>query len=419
MLSSVRRRLILLVLITAIPLILATLLVIARFADAHSKAQELTLVSSTRALAAAVDAELKKYVTLGNVLGTSLTLQTKDYVNFYDQAKAATAHLPGTWVVVADVAGQQLLNTLRPFGEPLPMVAPPDLHRRALETRMHQVGDVGIGPVAKRSALGILVPVFRDDEPQFDIVIGLDPHVFTRILDEQKFPAGWLAGIADRKGNFVARSIDNDLYLVKPVSEGWRKASQNGDEGVFDSISKEGIPLHSAYRNIANEWSVSVGASRAVLRQSFHDSILLVAFSSVGLIGLALGLAWIAARPVIASMQSLESASLSLLQNKPVVVSRTGLREVDNAVVGFESASYGIIEREERQQLLMKELNHRVKNLFAVIRGIVSLSVRSAHTPQELATAIRGRLDALACAHDMVLPNVDRSKILPRSTPSD
>ena len=49
------------VLIVAIPLIAATFFVIERLADAQLKAQEQTLISSTRAIAAAVDAELKKY----------------------------------------------------------------------------------------------------------------------------------------------------------------------------------------------------------------------------------------------------------------------------------------------------------------------------------------------------------------------
>lgn len=52
----------------------------------------------------------------------------------------------------------------------------------------------------------------------------------------------------------------------------------------------------------------------------------------------------------------------------------------------------------------MRKLNHRVKNLFAVTSGMIALSARSASTPKELATNIRGRLDALAMAHELILP---------------
>jgi PAS domain S-box-containing protein len=65
---------------------------------------------------------------------------------------------------------------------------------------------------------------------------------------------------------------------------------------------------------------------------------------------------------------------------------------------------------EERQDLLVRELNHRVKNLFAVMGGIVSLSAKFAATPQDLTKVIRGRLDALARAHELVLPKFLRSR---------
>ena len=59
---------------------------------------------------------------------------------------------------------------------------------------------------------------------------------------------------------------------------------------------------------------------------------------------------------------------------------------------------------EQQKDLLLKELDHRVKNLFAVVGGMVTLSARSAATARELAEAVQGRLAALASAHNLVLP---------------
>jgi two-component sensor histidine kinase len=55
------------------------------------------------------------------------------------------------------------------------------------------------------------------------------------------------------------------------------------------------------------------------------------------------------------------------------------------------------------QKLLLREMNHRVKNLFAVASGVVALSARSAETAKELAHSIQERLAALARAHDLTL----------------
>ena len=66
---------------------------------------------------------------------------------------------------------------------------------------------------------------------------------------------------------------------------------------------------------------------------------------------------------------------------------------------------------QEQQALLLKELDHRVKNLFAIVGGVVTLSARTATSPAELAATIQGRLSALASAHQLVRPN--------QSAPSD
>lgn len=59
---------------------------------------------------------------------------------------------------------------------------------------------------------------------------------------------------------------------------------------------------------------------------------------------------------------------------------------------------------EEAQQLLTRELNHRVKNLFAIANGMVSMTARTAKDPKEMATALRGRLSALSRAHELAQP---------------
>jgi len=60
---------------------------------------------------------------------------------------------------------------------------------------------------------------------------------------------------------------------------------------------------------------------------------------------------------------------------------------------------------EEQQDLLLREMDHRVKNLFAIVGGVVSLSARTAATPKEMAATIQGRIGALAGAHRLIRPH--------------
>lgn len=59
---------------------------------------------------------------------------------------------------------------------------------------------------------------------------------------------------------------------------------------------------------------------------------------------------------------------------------------------------------EKARELLSRELSHRIKNLFTVISGIVALSARGDNALAAFARTVRGRIQALAQAHDLVRP---------------
>jgi PAS domain S-box-containing protein len=83
------------------------------------------------------------------------------------------------------------------------------------------------------------------------------------------------------------------------------------------------------------------------------------------------------------------------------------VRNPEGTIVGASKIARDITERrraEEHQRLLLREMDHRVKNLFALASGVVALSARSATTPEELSSAVRHRLAALARAHALTLP---------------
>jgi PAS domain S-box-containing protein len=94
----------------------------------------------------------------------------------------------------------------------------------------------------------------------------------------------------------------------------------------------------------------------------------------------------------------------------PIDISLTvsPIRGLDGSIVGASKIARDITERRrahEQQQLLLREMNHRVKNVFALAGSIVTLSARSATTPRELARSVGNRLAALARAHGLTLVN--------------
>ncbi len=57
---------------------------------------------------------------------------------------------------------------------------------------------------------------------------------------------------------------------------------------------------------------------------------------------------------------------------------------------------------EEHQQLLVNELNHRVKNTLAIVQSLAQQSFKEIAVPRERMAAFEGRLSALSAAHDLL-----------------
>jgi PAS domain S-box-containing protein len=65
---------------------------------------------------------------------------------------------------------------------------------------------------------------------------------------------------------------------------------------------------------------------------------------------------------------------------------------------------HDIYEASESRELLAKELSHRIKNIFAVIAGLVSLSARQHPEAKELADDLTATIRSLGRAHEFVRP---------------
>lgn len=64
----------------------------------------------------------------------------------------------------------------------------------------------------------------------------------------------------------------------------------------------------------------------------------------------------------------------------------------------------------EQNEILSRELSHRIKNIFAVIAGLVSLSSRQQPGSKDFAERLRGRIAALGRAHEFVRPHSEDSR---------
>ena len=107
-----------------------------------------------------------------------------------------------------------------------------------------------------------------------------------------------------------------------------------------------------------------------------------------------------------------------------IVSGREGHFDSDDARIATELASFvgmalKMLRTEQRlaaalaeQEMLTKEMTHRVKNLFAVSESMVRMTMRSEASKEEMGKSLIGRFHALASAHAMI-----RRSFSPDGTP--
>ncbi len=88
-----------------------------------------------------------------------------------------------------------------------------------------------------------------------------------------------------------------------------------------------------------------------------------------------------------------------------ISVRSSPVRTVDGQLLYLVRVVQDISERkaaEQRQKLLVDELNHRVKNTLATVQSLASQTARGAITPEAFREGFEGRLIALSKAHDQL-----------------
>jgi two-component sensor histidine kinase len=400
---TLRQHLFVLVLAASVPLItLAAFVSVDRF-YAERQANRTSLMVNARALAASVDSELDKYLAIIHTLSKSPALLNGDLRQFWQEAKDASAFAPGTWIIVGDRNHQQLANTLRPYSEQLPLRAARPWIDLAFATKQPQVSDVFRGAAADRPVVSIEVPILRDGAPLYSLAISLGLDRFHDLLVAQKYPPGWLVGILDRSGRFVARIPEHEKRAGTLASEGWREAIMDAREGWGEHMSLERERVLTAYSTGRHAWIAGISVPESLLYASAWRSMRLVSIIGSTLLALSLGLAWFASSRIAKPADLFEAAADEMSRGKAPAIEKTGVKEFDGVVKRFEAAAAEIRQRAEHQQLLLNELRHRVKNILAVVQ---SLAVRTLSDPRSISDArniLVQRIHALGRVHEHLM----------------
>jgi two-component system, sensor histidine kinase and response regulator len=367
----------------------ATLLIVGAYERERADIERDT-VATARALMQAVDGELKGAQSALAVLATSPYLEAGDLKSFYGEARQALQNLAGNNVVLVGPGGNQVLNTLRPFGETLPAQKEPVQLLRAFETGFPVISDLFTGTVSKRPVVAVEVPVVTKARTNYLLAMGIFPERLAEILRQQNIPSSWIAGIFDGNGTIVARTHLAEKYVGRKGSPILIRRMTEISEGVIESETLEGISVLSSFsRSTVSGWAVAIGVPTEEALAPLWRSLWMSVAGTGLLLLICLALAQRIGRRIARSIEVLAVHATSLGENKAIAIPPLGISEADEAARALVKASAALrqraaereeAERAERRLLVAKRAAEEANQAKSAFLALMSHEIRTPMT---------------------------------------
>ncbi|PIB91924.1 sensor histidine kinase [Caulobacter sp. FWC2] len=368
------------------------------------------LTAMTRALSLATDRQIGQGQSILQGLSVSPALAEGDLKTFEKQAREATKGRDA-WVVLMS-QDRQWLNTRMGPGESPPVISLSDADWDRMSHGRTTVSDLIERPAPLPPIIGFDMPVLVEGKI---FVLGYiqSPDNFHSLMTAQAFPETWTASIVDRKAALVARSRDQQKMLGRYASGDMQQAMARANEGVIHSQTLDGVKTLSAFsRSQKSGWTFIVGVPRDELNRTVLTSLGPAVAGAALLIALAVAAALGFARPISRDVRGLVGEAEALAAGAPLDPAPSHLQEIAEVRGSLQAAADILRARDdearraaERQQLMINELNHRVKNTLVVVQSLARHSLRPVADQGDLEHGLNqfnDRLYTLASAHDLL-----------------
>jgi PAS domain S-box-containing protein len=321
--STIRFQLACLVLVSVLPVWLISGFLV--FHAYTTKCDQINnnMLETARSLAMVVDRELTTVQAALQGLATSPSFEAGNFAGVQQQALQLLESYPGADIIVADQTGQQLVNSARPFGTPLPRRNNPETVRRIFASGKPVISDLFYGAISKKPLISIDIPVFCNGKIAYDLAMTFPSERMFSVLRQKHFPGDRYGVVLDSQTIVIARSRFPEKFVGKHANPGLLRALQRSPEGMTEFTNVEGNPSFITFcRSSISPWSVVVGVPRASVMAEIYRWL---AWTSAGsallsLFGIALALAY--ARRITKDIQALVEPALAIGRGELVESSR-------------------------------------------------------------------------------------------------
>jgi two-component sensor histidine kinase len=318
---------------------------------------------------------------------------------------------PLTTILIVGLDGN-----IRCFSKPSltsPNLATRDYFREAIDQKKFAIGPLIASQVSDRNIIPLAVPIIRDNKVEGAVVAGLDLEWLGQQLKQRGVQRGGTIVIADRNGTVVSREPFGEKYVGQKLNDSLGRIGSSV-AGAEDIVGIDGVPRIVGYIPAALTpfgLYVSSGISRSEafgpIDRAVRNSIALFALGSA----VAFLLAWLVGEGII-RRPLMRMVATAEAWRRGHDAARTGIvgRSDEIGILGQtfdrlmdENAMREELRAtaEERREILVHELAHRVKNTLATVQSIASLSFRNSQGPEAL-RQFHDRLQALVRSHDLL-----------------
>jgi two-component sensor histidine kinase len=400
--QGIRTFLILFALALAIPLLILAAFAFDRMAALEQAETERRVMQVAQNLASDIDRDLDRATTTLETLATSAALRRGDLQSFHAQAVLALRRTKAA-IILIDSTYQQLVDTLKDYGAPLPPTADPQTAKRVFDTKERQVSNLFRGSISGRPVFNVEVPVIHDGVVRYVLIMSFQAAYITDLLRAAQIDPPWITGVSDNEGIIVARSQRHEEFVGKPLPRDLLKQSRIAKD-VFRATSVTGEQvLRATVRSQIAGWLVSATVPLAYLEAPRKRGLAFATTMGVAALMLGATLAYVfggfMARPLDAATQAAAAVGRGA-QVEPI---RSPLKEANALTQTLSEASLELKRRSEQSEFLMGELAHRAKNQLAVIKGMALQTAKQTTSVEHFVEQFGQRIQGLAESQDLMV----------------
>lgn len=394
-----RAHLIAFALLVSLPVTVLAGVLLIHSANGVRRDAEMRILRLAEALSENFDRDVERHLLVLNTLSTLPSFQEADWPTFYTQA--STALRGDGYIVLADSSFRQLVNTHVAYGREPERTGDLETARRVAASKRPEVSSVFTSLVTGGPVVNFDMPIMRDGELQYILMYGRPVDHLAATLDGQSLDPSWTTSVFDRHGALIAAS-PRRAPATTGAGRGRVTAAPPIGLSRYSDAADSAI-LRAAHVSDQTGWTVTIDTPLFAVNREINTSLGWWAIFAAATLLLAVGLGVLFGQFLSRQLGRAAAYATAVGREEPApALGRTTLKEIGLIAEALGDARIELARRMEHQRTLSRELNHRVKNLLAVVQAVISRTFADTRPLTQSRELAFRRLQALARAQDLL-----------------